>query len=842
MWRNWLLLPCAIACANKRLFCCMPLDHPSPADVPESLTGLTSAEAAAQQKKFGPNALVVTPRNSLLNHLRDIVGEPMFILLASACGIYFFLEEWTEALMMLIAILFVSGIELYQEAKSGKAIEALRQYTKAKVRVLRDGAWIMLNSEELVPDDIIGIEEGELIPADGVVVQQNDLLVNESILTGESLPVTKSTNSEHRCVFQGTTVAAGKGTVRVSATGTATELGRLGKTVEETESAPTPLQGQIKRFVRQMGIIGGIAFAITFGLNYWIEADFWKALLFSLTLAMSILPQEIPVAFSAFMALGAYRMIRLGILAKHPKTVESLGSATVICLDKTGTITENKMSVAAVVDIVGDGKVLEAAVLASEPEPFDAMEKALLQYIAQHNAPDPRTGAQLVQEYALSGTPPMMTHVWQNANGQWQVAAKGAVERIFRVTGVGNDAAIHQQAEALTATGYRVLGVASAVYDGRNFPEQQDDFAWKLEGLVAFYDPPKAGVKAVFEQLYEAGIRIMMITGDHAATAKNIAQQTGIRHTDQVMTGDEVMKMDDTTLKKAVQSTHLFARMFPEAKWKVVNALKANGETVAMSGDGVNDGPALKSAQIGIAMGKKGTDIAKSAASLVLLDDNLKNLTTAVQMGRRIYANLRKAIRYVISIHLPIIGAVLVPLLLGWPFPHILLPLHVIFLELVMDPTAAIAFENEPAEPGIMQQPPRSGYESLFSGKELGISLLQGIMIMLGVLFMYQYGVRQGLPEQGVRACVFSTLVFANMCLTLTNRSFKYTWLQTLRYQNGTIPFILLASLLLLLAILYIPFLAHLFRVAPLSFSHLGWCALAGFVSVVWLEVYKYIK
>ncbi len=831
--------------------------------------GLSTAQAEHQRRIFGKNELEATHRNPILKSLRNIVTEPMFMLLAVACVLYFFLGDITEAMMMVVSILFVAGIELYQETKSERALEALRRYTRAHVRALRDGHWVDLPSEDLVPDDVVSVSEGERIPADGLLLEQHDLTVDESVLTGESLSVEKSveptpppghhkpdtanqTPSTVNTLLQGSTVATGKGIFKVTATGSKSEFGKLGKSIESIDAEPTPLQIQIKRFVKQMGLVGGLAFVVVFALNFWVENDFWKALLFSLTLAMAILPEEIPVAFSAFMGLGAYRMIKFGILAKQPKTVESLGSATVICLDKTGTITENKMSVAEVADFSGRGQTLEYAQWASEPEPFDAMEKAILEVVplkagqsgTKLAQADLRDGFDLVKEYALAGKPPMMTHIWEKKGSHRVIACKGAVERILEVSKAKSELReqVLTKTEEMAGQGYRVLGVASATLEGHDFPKEQDDFLWQFEGLVAFYDPPKKNVTEVFQKFYTAGLRVLMITGDHAATAQNIAKSIGLRDWETILTGQEIMELSDAKLRKTVQEVNVYARMFPDAKLRIVNALKANGEVVAMSGDGVNDGPALKAAHIGVAMGKAGTEIAKSAASLVLLKDNLKAMVTAILMGRRIYDNLRKAIRYIISIHLPIVLVVLLPLLFGWPYAHMLLPLHVIFLELVMDPTAAIAFENEPAEPNLMQKPPRPGNATLFSWKELGVSLLQGAVITAGVFFMYHLAIGQGKPEADVRSVVFATLVSANLFLTLANRSFDYAFHRTLFYKNPMLPVILGISVVMLLAILYVPFLAQLFKMGTLPLADLGWCVLAGFVSVAWFEVYKAIK
>jgi Ca2+-transporting ATPase len=817
-------------------------------------TGLTQDQVAEHRRVFGRNELKAQQRNPVLKSLWNIVTEPMFILLVVACVLYFALGDISEAVVMVFSILFVTGIELYQETKSERALEALRKYTQAQVRVLRDGVWQDIPSEDLVPDDLVSIEEGELAAADGYLLEQHDLYMDESALTGESLPAEKRTLGKKQTempiesrIFQGSTAVSGRGVFQVTAIGSGTEFGKLGKSIESIETTKTPLQIQIKRFVTQMGIAGGLAFLLVFILNYWLEQDVWAALLFSLTLAMAILPEEIPVAFSAFMGLGAYRMIKHGILAKHPGTVESLGSATVICLDKTGTITQNRMWVAEVIDLGKEGKTLELALWASEPVIFDAMEKAILEGVQASTQleEDPRKGYHLVKEYALSGRPPMMTHIWEKDGTTPRIiACKGAVEKVLEVSGATEPFSRKAmvEMEKLAAKGFRVLGVASAMFDGEEYPGDQADFQWQFEGLVAFYDPPKENVERVFNRFYEAGIRVIMITGDHLVTAQHIARHTGLKGWEVALSGHQVMELNDTDLRDAVQRVNVFARMFPDAKLRIVNALKANGDIVAMSGDGVNDGPALKSAQIGVAMGKRGTEIAKNAASLVLLEDDLNDMATAVRMGRRIYNNLRKAIRYIISIHLPIILVVLLPLLLGWTYVHILMPLHVIFLELVMGPTAAIAFENEPAEPNLMKKPPRKATTSLFSWNEIGLSLLQGSAITLAVLWMYYLGIQQGLSEESVRSMVFATLVFANIFLTLANRSFDYALNKTLFYKNKVLPWILGISALMLLLILYVPFLSGLFDMTTLSLINLAWCVLAGFLSVIWFEGIKCLR
>lgn len=793
----------------------------------------------------GPNILYLRPKRQVWHILGEVLREPIFLLLLAGCALYFAIGDTTEAWLMAVSIAFVIAIEIVQEFRSEKALEALNQFAQPKVRVRRNGHETTIPTEELVVGDLILFAEGERLPADAAVVQNNDLTVDEAVLTGESLPVAKTAGDS---LFQGTVVASGLGTGRVTAIGAVTEFGKLGKSIESIEPEPTPLQRQINRFVRQMILVGLAAFALVFAINYYYVGTVVAALLFSLSFALALLPEEIPVAFTAFMALGAYRMTKQKILVKQPKTVESLGSATVICLDKTGTITENRMSVAVVEDYGTRGNCLELAMLASEPEPFDAMELAIHAEYANRAELDQRPDFQLVYEYPLGGVPPMMTHVQHlgaGENAERVVAAKGAVERILMVCADLDDearTAIIKRTHTLASKGYRILGVASAEWNEAQYPDDQDLFSWNFAGLVALYDPPKPNIRGVFEQFYSAGIQVKMITGDYTETALNIAEQSGLIHNGQAVSGEQIMQMNETELRAAVGANQVFARMFPAAKLRIVEALKANGEVVAMTGDGVNDAPALKSAQIGVAMGARGTEVAKGAASMVLLDDNLERMVTALEMGRRIYNNLRKAIRYVISIHVPIVLVVVLPLVFGWTYLHMLAPIHVIFMELIMDPTCAVAYENEPAEPGLLEKPPRAPDAPLFTGRELGLSIVQGVVITAGIFALYHYAVGQGASEEKTRSFVFSTLLLANVFLTLTNRSFEFTIVRTFRYRNRSIWITLSAATAILGAVLFIPWLNGLFKMTPLSWAEIGLCAATALVSVGWFEVWKGIK
>lgn len=813
---------------------------PLPAQSNAALPGLSEAEVHASRKRHGANALYFRPKRRLWHLLAEVFQEPIFLLLVVACGLYFAIGDRTEAWLMVAAIVFVMAIEIVQDFRSERALDALRRFAQPAVRVRRNGAEISIPTEEVVVGDLILFSEGERLPADALVVQHNDLTVDEAVLTGESLPAEKIADA---WLYQGTVVASGMGIARVQAVGAATEFGKLGKAIESIEPEPTPLQRQIDRFVRQMLYAGLAAFLLVFAVNYYYVGAVAAALLFSLSLAMAILPSEIPVAFAAFMALGAYRMTRRSILVKQPRTVESLGSATVICLDKTGTITENRMSVAEVVDYDREGRCLEYAMWASEPEPFDAMEQAIHQAYAEKAEQDRRPLFQMIREYPLGGVPPMMTHVFERENGGERiVATKGAVERILLVcSGLDDETrtGVLKKTHELAAKGYRILGVASAEWAGDDFPQDQDQFPWQFEGLVALYDPPKRNIREVLEQFYAAGVQVKMITGDYPETALNIAKQSGLRHNGSVLTGEQVMRMGDAELRDAADKATVFARMFPGAKLRVVEALKANGAVVAMTGDGVNDAPALKSAQIGVAMGRRGTEVARAAASMILLDDDLSRMTTALEMGRRIYNNLRKAIRYVISIHVPIVLVVVLPLVFGWPYLHILLPIHVIFMELLMDPTCAVAYENEPSEPGLLNQPPRAANTPLFSGRELLMSITQGMVITAGALGLYHYAVAQGASEEKTRAFVFATLLLANVFLTLANRSFEHTLWRTITYPNRTIWLMLAVGLALLAGVLFVPWLTDLFQMEPLTWAEIGLCAGTALVSVGWFEVWK---
>ena len=823
-----------------------------------TIQGLSTEEVIQSRKKNGSNSLEHQDKNHFITSLIEMIKEPMFLLLLLATSIYFITGEYSNGIFMLAAIILVSAISLYQESKSRNAIEELKKLSQPKSKVIRNGEIIEIPSEEIVLGDFIQTEEGTFVPADGTIIQSNDFSVNESVLTGESLSVFKNEKSEINQVFQGTIAASGLAICEVTAIGNQTQLGKIGKSIESIVEEKTPLQLQIGNFVKKLSLIGLLFFGIVWAINYYNSRLLLDSLLKALTLAMSIIPEEIPVAFTTFMALGAWRLMKMGIIVKQTKTVETLGSATVICTDKTGTITQNKMSLAQIFTLSNNKisgnfneklneqelELLSLSMWASEPIPFDGMEIALHEAYSKLKITDERPNFKLIHEYPLGGKPPMMTHIFENTTGTRIIAAKGAPEAIIACSKLSKEEIqkINNAIESMSKEGFRVLGVGVSEFAGNNFPKTQQEFTFKFLGIVAFYDPPKENIKTVLDAFYNAGIQVKIVTGDNAETTTTIAKQIGFRNPENTLNGDELMTMDEATLKEKVMETTIFTRMFPEAKLKIIEALKANNQIVAMTGDGVNDGPALKSAHIGIAMGQKGTEIAKQAANLILIDDDLAKMTDAIAMGRKIYINLKKAIQYIISIHIPIVMIVFIPLVLGWIYPNIFSPVHIIFLEIIMGPTCSIIYENEPMESNLMLQKPRPLTNTFFNLKEITISIVQGLVITLGLLFIYQYCVHENCSESATRTVVFLTLIASNIFLTLANRSFYYSILTTIQYKNNLVLIIIGATILLTSLLLLVPVFSKFFMFETISTAQIGLSILVGFVSVFWIEILKVFR
>ncbi len=820
-----------------------------------NISGLTNEQVLQARFKFGQNKVDYKQENTFLDTLKRIAKEPMIILLLAASTIYFISGKTGDGIFLVVAILFQISISLYQFSRSKNALEKLKDLSQPNCKVIRNNKIEEIKSEEIVMGDSLMIEEGTSISADGTIIHSNDFSVNESILTGESLAVFK--DKENKFIYSGTTVASGLAIATITAIGNETKLGKIGKSLESITEEKTPLEHQITNFVKWMAIAGTIVFVIVWAINYWQTQNLLNSLLQSLTLAMSILPEEIPVAFTTFMVLGAWRLMKMGIVVKQMKTVETLGSATVICTDKTGTITENKMSLAKIFVLKSnkifdpkealneeEKEIITLAMWASELIPFDPMEVALHQTYKDVTHNDERPNYKLIHEYPLGGKPPMMTHVFSNIKSNRIITAKGAPEALLNVSKLTDKEKtdIHAAIQLLATEGFRVLGVGVSNFKGDNFPANQQDLPFQFKGIVAFYDPPKKNIQSVLTDFYKAGINVKIITGDNAATTTSIAKQIGFKDYDKTISGNELMELSEKDLQNCVMNTSIFTRMFPEAKLKIINALKANNQIVAMTGDGVNDGPALKAAHIGIAMGKKGTEIAKQAASLILLEDDLSKMVDAIAMGRKIYTNLKKAIQYIISIHIPIILTVFIPLALGWIYPNIFSPVHIIFLEIIMGPTCSIIYENEPIEKNTMLQKPKPLTTTFFNWKELSVSIVQGIIITAGTLFVYQYSVTNGYEEAITRTMTFTVLITANIFLTLINRSFYYSILTTLKYKNNLVLLIIFITIAIVGLILTIRPLRTFFEFGALNGFQVLFCIFIGFISVIWFEIVKLVK
>ncbi len=847
-----------------------------------TVTGLSEEEASARLAKEGHNELPFTGRRGILHIALEIVREPMFVLLIAGGVIYLLLGDVREALILLGSIFVIMGITFYQENRTERALEALRDLSSPRALVIRDGVQKRIAGREVARGDIVMLAEGDRVPADGLLLWSINLSADESLLTGESVPVRKvawdgraETKAMARpggddlpFVYSGTLIVQGQGVAEVQATGLNTELGKIGKALQTVEPEETALHRETGRLVRILAIMG-LAFCALVAILYGLTRGHWlNGLLAGITLAMSLLPEEFPVVLTIFLALGAWRIAQNQVLTRHMPAVETLGSATVLCVDKTGTLTLNRMSVSrlfaagAVYAVPAhDGKwrqnaniplpetfheLVEFSILASQQDPFDPTEKALRQlgehYLAQteHIHRD----WTLVREYPLSPQLLALSHVCKSPDSEtYVIAAKGAPEAITDLCHLdeAQKEELSRQVSSMADDGLRVLGVAKAYFkQSTPLPSEQHDFNFEFIGLVGLADPVRPLVAEALEECYTAGIRVVMITGDYPGTAKNIARQIGLKPVDAYITGAELDAMDDAELQERIKTVNIFARVVPEQKLRLVNALKANGEIVAMTGDGVNDAPALKSAHIGIAMGERGTDVAREAASLVLLDDDFSSIVQAVKLGRRIYDNIRKAMIYVLAIHVPIAGISLVPLLLGWPL--ILYPVQIVFLELIIDPASSIVFEVEPGNPHLMERPPRNPKLPMFGKRTVMLSLLQGASVLLSVLAIYLIASFSGSNQPVVRAMTFTTLIVGNLGLIFINRSQSRLVMTTLRERNVALWVITVGVVVGLALVLYVPFLRDLFDFASLNLFELLLCVAAALVSVLWFEVFKVVQ
>ncbi len=760
--------------------------------------GLSDAEAGRRLAIHGPNEIRDRERRGLLATLRGVLTEPMFLLLLVAATVYLVLGDLGEGLLLGGFAVITVGLVVFQERRSQHALDALRSLAAPQARVVRDGRMRRIPARELVPGDVFLLGEGERVAADGAVLDAAALEVDESLLTGESLPVRKQASQpgwesmaapggdDRSCVYAGTLAVAGHGAVRVLATGPGTQVGRIGASLASIETAPTPLERHLRRLVRAFGV-ATLAACTTITIGYGLLHGNWmQGLLSAIALGMAMLPEEFPMVLAVFLALGAWRLARIQVLSRRPAVIEALGAATVLCVDKTGTLTENRMQlrrlVTASADIVVEPgapmpeavhRLLEFAMLASRRGSIDPLDRALLAHgdaalaDTEHLHPDWR----LTHEFPLSAELLAMSHEWTDADGRRRVAAKGAPEAVFDLCHLDEPGTTAQLARVreLAAQGLRVLAVAEGCAPGGGPLPRQHDHDFNLLGFVAFEDPLRASVPAAIVQAREAGIAVVMITGDHAATALAIARQAGIDVQAGALTGAEVEALGEDALADAVRRVRVFARVMPQQKLKLVQALRRNGETVAMTGDGVNDAPALKAAHIGIAMGARGTDVAREAAGLILLDEDFGRIVGGVRMGRRIFDNLRKVMVYITAIHVPVAGLALLPLLLG--LPPLMLPAHVVLTEMVIDPACSLAFEGAPEAPGIMRRPPRRGDDGIVGWAMLWQGLAQGGCLLVATLGLYVAALQAGRDADAARTLAVAGLTVGNLLLVAANTS-----------------------------------------------------------------------
>ena len=836
-----------------------------------NVAGLSSEEARRRLRQDGYNEIPAAKKRNVLRIVAEVIREPMFLLLVAGGLIYLVLGDVREALMLLGFVFVVIGITFYQERKTERALEALRDLSSPRALVVRDGIQKRIAGREVVRGDTLILKEGDRVPADAVLLSCTNFSVDESLLTGESIPVRKMScegnarmerpgGDDQPSVYSGTLVVQGYGIAEVMAVGMTTEMGKIGKALKAVDSEKSLLQVETGRLVRRLALVGSALCLLTVILYYVTRGSLLNGFLAGITLAMAMLPEEFPMVLTIFLALGAWRISQSQVLTRRVPAVEALGSATVLCVDKTGTLTMNRMTVAKLFsrgtfyetgspakDHLPEPfhELVEFGILASQRDPFDPMEKALKVMGEQTlaNTEHIHVNWQLVREYPLSKDLLALSHVWKSPDGRdYVIAAKGAPESIIDLCHAdeATTESLLKQASEMANEGLRVIGVAKASFKEADLPGEQHDFAFRFLGLVGLADPVRPTVPDAISECYAAGIKVIMITGDYPVTAKSIGRQIGLRPVDNIITGPELEGIDDEELQKLIKETTICARVVPEQKLRIVNALKAIGEVVAMTGDGVNDAPALKASHIGIAMGGRGTDVAREASSLVLLDDDFSSIVRAVRMGRRIFDNLKKAMAYILAVHVPIAGISLIPIIFGWPL--VLLPVHIVFLELIIDPACSVVFEAEGEEKGVMMRPPRNLKEPMFGLQVVGISLLQGLSVLLIILAVFYIALRHGQGEFDARALTFCTLIIANLGLILTNRSWTRTVLSTLDSPNKALWWVLSGALLFLGAVLYLPVLRTLFRFSFLHPLDLLICLGAGLFSVTWFEVLKLLQ
>lgn len=835
------------------------------------LPGLSDIEAQKKINSEGYNELPSQKKLTWLSTFGHVLSEPMLILLVVTGVLYLFLGEIKDAIMLGITIFVIIGITIYQERKTEKTLEALKDLSSPRALVIRDGVQKRIPGRDVVREDLIIIREGDRVPADATVLSCENLTVDESLITGESISVRKSAwdgkKSQTRpggedlpFIFSGSMIVSGYGLARVSSIGSQTEIGKIGKSLESIKIEDTLLHKETIQIVRVVAAIGLFLCLLIFLIYYFVKADPIQGLLSGLTLSMAILPEEYPVILLVFLTLGAWRISKHKVLTRRPAAIETLGAATVLCTDKTGTLTLNKQKLTALYaedsfhEVSGFAGVslpekfhdlLEYGVLASQKDPYDPIEKELhrISSIYLKDTEHLHKDWTLTREYPLTKDILALSYVWESPDKKGlTIASKGAPEAILDLCKIkdGERKKLLQQVEEMSDKGLRVLGTAKATYKTADLPESQSDFSFHFVGFLGFVDPPRSTATEAVREAYAAGMQVIMITGDYPGTASFIARQIGIKNPDNYITGDDLKSMTVTELQKKIKTVNIFARVLPEQKLIIVTALKANDEIVAMTGDGVNDAPALKAAHIGIAMGERGTDVAREASSLVLLKDDFFSIVTAVRLGRRIFDNLKRAMGYIMAVHVPIAGMSVIPLLFN--LPPILLPAHIAFFELIIDPACSTVFESQEEDSQIMKRPPRNLHQPMFSFKTVLVNIMQGVSILAVISVIYYISLTIGRSENEIRTLIFTSLVLSNLMLIFTNLSWKENIFKILSKPNKALTIVSFGGIISLLSVIYIPFLADLFHLSPLNL--VDWLIVISGVTIalLWFELLKYFK
>lgn len=813
--------------------------------------GLTDIEVNNKLKQYGFNRLEDVKTKTVWNITLDVLKEPMFILLIITALLYFFVsKEVIEGLVMIFSVALMMAIEIVQEYKTDKSLEKLKELSQPKTLVKRNGHVIEVGSEYIVPGDVMLISEGDKISADGIILCHNDLAVDESSLTGESDVIYKTTEEDNvnhfkrNFVYQGTNVILGSAEIKVTATGKNTQTGKIGTSILQAPARPTPLEKQVRGLVKTVSIFALIMLIAIFFVTYFQSNNLYNAIISGITFAISAIPEEFPVILTVFLSLGAYRLSTKKSLIRKLSSVETLGGISVLCVDKTGTLTENNMKVANTFcsNNVEDFYLKKIAVLACEKKSYDPMEQALLKYC--NVDADKLFSNRLITEYPFTPQLKMMGHVWDIDN-KITIAVKGSPESVLKISKLTENQRlkIEQEQNKMAEKGLRVIAVAATVCGSESeIPSNIKNCELDFLGLIGFIDPPRKEVAKSIEICNKAGVQVIMITGDNLVTAKSIGKQIGLSATENVLTGEQIEAMSEDELAKAVKNTNIFARVIPEQKMKIISAIKKNGAVVAMTGDGVNDAPALKYADIGIAMGQRGTNIAKEASDMVLLDDNFTTIVETIKDGRRIYDNICKAIGYVITFKLPIVLMALIIPFFG--LTPMLLPIHIVLLELFIDPISALVLERQPAEKNVMTKKPRDISKGIISMQSLVKILFQGGVIFLVTFFSYITIANNTGNENLARSFSLATLIFANIFLIYVSVSETKSALDVAKeFINDKVIWSIIGFVLLFLMLLvYIKPLNVIFKTEPLTFMQMLSVICISFISVIWYEAVKMLK